>query len=108
MPETTEKFDQNIRFFGYFSIFVCLIMWLFILGLCSLVLFLCTTSSFVICSFICCFMGVGGGYKHSHTAVGFLLKAFIVGHTQRHFADLTAETTFVPILEKKGKKYITT
>lgn len=31
-------------------------------------------------------------------AVGFLVKAFVVLHIQSHFADLTAETSFVPIL----------
>lgn len=41
--------------------------------------------------------------KHSHTAVRFLLKAFVVCHAQGHLAHLTAETAFVPILEVKNK-----
>lgn len=38
--------------------------------------------------------------EHSHAAVRFLLKAFVVRHAQGHLADLTAETAFVPILGK--------
>lgn len=38
--------------------------------------------------------------KHSHTAVWFLLKAFVGRHAQCHLAYLAAETTFVPILER--------
>lgn len=37
-------------------------------------------------------------------AVGFLVKAFVVLHIQSHFADLTAETSFVPILYKKNSR----
>lgn len=48
--------------------------------------------------------GVGhyseGGFGVMHTAVRFLLKAFVVVHAQSHLAYLTAETTFVPVLIK--------
>ena len=39
-------------------------------------------------------------FKHSHTAVRLLLKAFVGRHAQGHLAYLAAETTFVPILEE--------
>lgn len=42
--------------------------------------------------------------KHSHTAVRFLLKAFVGRHAQRHLTYLTAETTFVPILERREQE----
>ena len=38
--------------------------------------------------------------EHSHTAVRFLLKAFVGRHAQRHLAHLAAEATFVPILQR--------
>lgn len=41
-----------------------------------------------------------GGFGVMHTAVRFLLKAFVGRHAQGHLADLAAETTFVPILIK--------
>lgn len=40
--------------------------------------------------------------KHSHSAVRSLLKAFVGGHAQGHLANLTAETTFVPVLQRQG------
>ena len=39
--------------------------------------------------------------EHSHTAVRFLLKAFVGRHAQRHLAHLAAEATFVPILQRR-------
>lgn len=44
------------------------------------------------------------GGQHSHTAVRLLLEPFIGGHAQGHLADLAAETTFVPILEREGER----
>lgn len=37
--------------------------------------------------------------KHSHAAVGFLFKAFVGRHAQRHLTHLAAEAAFVPVLK---------
>ena len=38
--------------------------------------------------------------QYSHGAVGFLAKALVSGHTERHLTDLTAEAAPVPELER--------
>ena len=52
-------------------------------------------------------IGFGGGSSGSdwliqylHGAVGFLAKALVGGHTERHLTDLTAEAAPVPELER--------
>lgn len=39
------------------------------------------------------------GDQDSRVAVGFLVVAFVVLHVQGHLANLTVETSFVPVLE---------
>lgn len=39
--------------------------------------------------------------RDSRAAVGLLLVAFVVLHVQGHLTDLTVETSFMPVLEKK-------
>ena len=38
--------------------------------------------------------------QYLHGAVGFLAKALVGGHTERHFTDLTTEAAPVPELKR--------